>query len=143
MPPTYLLIALVLMAALHWLVPAVDLIPWPWGLSGSLLVAAGLVLAVVADRQFKRHDTTVKPFQASSDLVTEGAFRWSRHPMYLGMVLAALGIALCLGSLTALAVPFVFAWFLDVVFIRPEEQHMAEQFGGAYAEYQARVRRWL
>ena len=64
MPPTYLLIAVILVAVLHWLLPVVRLSPWPWGLSGSLLTAAGLVLAVVADQQFKRRGTTVEPFQA-------------------------------------------------------------------------------
>jgi len=143
MPPTYLLVAIGLMVVLHLFLPVGRLIRWPWNLVGALPIAAGLVLAMVADQQFKRRGTTVKPFQASSALVTDGAFRISRHPMYLGMVLLLLGIALCLGSLTPLAIPFVFACFIDVFFIRGEEQQMAEQFGETYREYESRVRRWL
>jgi protein-S-isoprenylcysteine O-methyltransferase Ste14 len=143
MPPTYLLVAIILTVVLHVMLPVVHLIPWPWNLSGVILIAGGIVLAVVADQQFKRRATTVKPFQASSALVTDGAFRLSRHPMYLGMALAVLGIAVCLGSLSPLAVPPAFAFLLDVLFVGPEERHMAEQFDEAYEQYRSRVRRWL
>jgi protein-S-isoprenylcysteine O-methyltransferase Ste14 len=50
--------------------------------AGSLPLLLGLALNVVADRQFKQAKTTVKPFQRSSALVTNGAYRICRHPMY-------------------------------------------------------------
>jgi hypothetical protein len=46
-----------------------------------------MALNITADRQFKRRHTTVKPFQRSSCLVTNGVFRWTRNPMNLGIVL--------------------------------------------------------
>jgi protein-S-isoprenylcysteine O-methyltransferase Ste14 len=62
-------------------------IPSPWRFAGVLPIAAGIALNVAAARQFKPRNTTVTPFQESSALMTDGVLRWSRNPMYLGMVL--------------------------------------------------------
>jgi protein-S-isoprenylcysteine O-methyltransferase Ste14 len=63
--------------------------------------------------------------------------------MYLGIVLILLGIALFLGSLTPYLVVFLFAIFLDIVFIRFEEKKLEETFGEAWLEYKKSVRRWI
>lgn len=60
----------------------------------------GVALNISADRMFKQHKTTVKPFEESTSLVTDGVFRFSRNPMYLGMVLILSGVVLLAGSTT-------------------------------------------
>jgi len=143
LPPTYLLVAILAMIGLYFLLPMGTLAPFPWNLAGVVPLLIGLVLAIIADRAFKEHKTTVKPFEPSSVLVTEGTFSFSRHPMYLGFVLLLLGIAVLLGALAPFVVVLVFAVLMDQVFIRVEERMMEEQFGDAWRAYKRRVRRWL
>ena len=143
LPPVYFLFAIILMVLLYVFLPVVQWFWWPWNLVGLAPMLLGVVLNIVADTQFKRHKTTVKPFQPSSALVTEGLFRVSRNPMYLGMVGILSGLGICLTSLTPLVVIPLFVWWLTVQFIVPEEQGLAEQFGHMYKTYQTQVRRWL
>jgi steroid 5-alpha reductase family enzyme len=101
-------------------------------------VIAGVALNLVADGAFHRAGTTVKPFQESSALLTDGVYRYSRHPMYLGFVLILIGVAILLGSLTPWVVIPVFAVLMEVVFIRVEERMLAEKFGPAWLAYKKR-----
>ena len=141
-PPTYLLIAIGVMVALHFLVPVVRWMPGPWNWLGTVLIVLGTALDVWADAIFKKVQTTVKPGETSTTLVTSGPFAFSRHPMYLGMVAMVLGVAVVLGSVTPLVVVPVFVWVLEV-FIRLEEKSMDATFGDAYGDYRRKVRRWI
>lgn len=75
--PTYFLIALLLMLACHIFVPVSQVILFPWTLLGLIPLGVGIGLNVGADRAFKTHETTAKPFQTSVRLVTEGVFSFS------------------------------------------------------------------
>jgi protein-S-isoprenylcysteine O-methyltransferase Ste14 len=143
MPTTYLLIAIVAMAALHFLFPAMKIVPPPWNLLGIIPLALGITLNLVADNAFRRANTTVKPFEKSSALITTGAFRLSRHPMYLGFVLILIGIAVLMGSLTPYIVVLAFAVLIDRWFIGTEEAMLAETFGVEWEKYKRTTRRWL
>ena len=142
LPPAYLLLSIAAMLALHLLAPICRTASWAFRLGGLAPLAAGLALNYWADRIFKRARTTVKPFATSAELVTHGPFRFSRHPMYLGMVLVLVGTAMLLGSLSPLAAVGAFVWVIRR-FALVEEQMMAETFGQAYAAYRGRVRRWI
>lgn len=143
LPPTYFLVGLVLMIALHVIAPLRAIVPWPWTLVGLMPVAAGVYLNIAADRAFTRHRTTVNPFARSTALVTEGVFRFTRNPMYLGMVLALAGTAILLGSLAPWLIVIALAVLLDRAFVAPEEQRLAEIFDDRYEHYRRSVRRWL
>jgi protein-S-isoprenylcysteine O-methyltransferase Ste14 len=143
MPTTYLLISIVAMIALHLLFPAMKLIPPPWNLLGIIPLALGVILNLVADKAFQRANTTVKPFEESSVLITNGVFQISRNPMYLGFVLILIGIAVLGGSLTPYVVVLTFAVLMDRRFVAVEEQMLAEKFGVEWEEYKRNTRRWL
>jgi protein-S-isoprenylcysteine O-methyltransferase Ste14 len=143
LPPVYLLFALAVMAGLHSAVPVFRYWSFPLALIGAIPLALGILLNVTADRRFKKHETTVKPFQRSSTLVTAFPFSISRNPMYLGMSLMLLGVALLLGTVAALVPVAIFPYTMDRVFIRIEENMLAETFGEAWTEYESRVRRWI
>lgn len=143
LPPVYFLFALILMVLLYFFLPVVHWFWWPWNLAGIAPMLFGVALNIVADTQLKRHKTTVKPFQPSSALITDGVFCISRNPMYLGMVCILIGLGICLESLTPLVVIPLFVWWLTVHFIVPEEQDLAEQFGHAYTAFNTKVRRWM
>ena len=143
LPPTYFLLALVATVLLHFGWPIHRYWEFPRSLIGIAPLAVGIALNVVADRQFKRHQTTVKPFEQSSALVTAFPFSISRNPMYLGVTLMLLGIALLFGSVSALLPVAAFAILMDRRFVRLEERMLAEQFGNEWSDYRAQVRRWL
>ena len=143
LPTTYLLISIVLMVALHFLIPLVQVIPVPWNILGIVPIVTGVALNLIAGSAFRKVRTTVKPFEESSSLVTNGVFRFSRNPMYLGFMLILLGIAIVLGSLTAFAIIPVLAILMDRVFIQVEERMLEVKFGQAWLEYKAKVRRWI
>ncbi|GAK56824.1 hypothetical protein U27_03788 [Candidatus Vecturithrix granuli] len=143
LPPTYLLIAIVLMIVLHFLVPLVKVISFPWNLLGLLPFGAGCVLNACADRAFKKVGTTVKPFQEPTTLITDGVFRLTRHPMYVGFVLILLGIAIFVGSMTPYLVVVAFPFLLEKIFIQVEERMLEETFGETWLTYKQKVRRWI
>ena len=143
MSPTYFLATIALMIVLHFLVPLAVPVPFAWRFVGLFPIAAGVAVNIAADRQFKRHGTTVKPLQKSSALITDGVFKWSRNPMYLGMVLIVAGIALLEGSISPWFVVAALAIVLDRVFIAREEALLKETFGDAFEHYCRRMRRWV
>jgi protein-S-isoprenylcysteine O-methyltransferase Ste14 len=131
------------MIALYFLLPIVKFIPFPWNLVGIVPLSIGIYLNLVADHVFKKRATTVKPYEESTALVTDGVFSISRHPMYLGMVLLLLGLALLLGSLSPFVVVVVFGIAMEKVFIKVEEKMMQETFGAQYVKYKEKVRKWI
>lgn len=143
LPPTYFFLAIVLAVLLHFLLPGRRLVGYPWRLLGLLPVLMGIALNLLADRAFKRGNTTVKPFERSSVLVTGGVFGISRNPMYLSMTLILLGLVVLLGSATPFAVVPFFAVQLDRAFIAPEQRMLEEVFADRFSEYRRRVRRWI
>ncbi len=143
LPPTCVLLSLVVMLLLHFLLPLLQIIPLPWGLVGLIPLAAGIALNLLADRAFHQVDTTVKPFQESTALITTGVYRLSRHPMYLGFALILAGAAALLGSLTPWIMIPVFIILMEMAYIRVEESMLAQKFGPGWLAYKSKVRRWI
>jgi protein-S-isoprenylcysteine O-methyltransferase Ste14 len=143
LPPTYLLVALLSMGAVHFIVPIAHFIPRLWNLWGLVPLGLGMVVNYLADHQFHIAETTVKPFEKSATLITGGVFNYSRNPMYLGFVMILLGVALLLGSLAPFLVIPVFITLMQQRFIRYEEQMLVEIFGQEWRKYVQKVRRWI
>ncbi|MCB9099139.1 MAG: isoprenylcysteine carboxylmethyltransferase family protein [Anaerolineales bacterium] len=142
-PPTYLLIAIIVMLVLHFTWPLTTILFPPWQLLGIIPLGVGVMINVIAANTFQTRNTTIKPFEESTALVTGGLYQVSRNPMYLGIVLILAGVAILLGSLTPFAVIPVVIVLLDRNFIRFEEQKLAQTFGPRWVEYRRRVRRWV
>lgn len=109
------------------------------------LAAAGLAIGLAGVAAFRRNRTTVNPHtpDRSSSVVTEGVYRWTRNPMYLGLLCGLLAWAIYLANPSAvLGLPAFVAW-MNRFQIGPEERVLAVKFGPAYASYRDRVRRWL
>jgi protein-S-isoprenylcysteine O-methyltransferase Ste14 len=142
-PPVYFLAAVLTMAGLHALLPLARLVPPPWHLLGLIGPVLGAVVALDSARRFFRAGTEVRPFREPAVLVTSGWYRYSRNPMYLGMVLTLAGVAVLLGTLSPWLVVGLFPVVMERQFIAGEERMLERRFGRAYAEYRSRVRRWL
>jgi protein-S-isoprenylcysteine O-methyltransferase Ste14 len=143
MPTTYLLIAILAMLILRFTQPINQIIPTPWILLGIVPLLLGIVINLLADKALHLANTTVKPFQESNTLVTGGVYSFSRHPMYLGFVLALIGVAILLGALTPWVILGVFIILIELVFIQDEEHMLSEKFGPLWKDYKRKVRRWI
>jgi protein-S-isoprenylcysteine O-methyltransferase Ste14 len=143
MPPTFMMIAVGLMVLVHIVYPLAGLAVAPVTWLGAPFIGAGLILNFWADRLFRKRRTTVKPFRDANLIVEEGPFLFSRNPMYLGMVLAAIGIAMLLGTLSPFLIVGVLVWLLTSRFIAVEETMLEDKFGDDYRAYKKRVRRWV
>jgi len=108
-----------------------------------LIVALGVIATAVAT--FRRLQTTVNPLQpkSASALATSGIFSYSRNPMYLGMLLILIALSLHMGAVASILLIPGFIIYISILQIAPEEQAMSELFGGEFADYCHRVRRWL
>jgi protein-S-isoprenylcysteine O-methyltransferase Ste14 len=135
-------LALVAMFALRRFAPAATVVAPPWSRLGWALVAVGGALALAGVGAFRRATTPVKPFRPVTALVEAGPFRFTRNPMYLGLVLVSSGVAVLLGAATPLLVPPALWLLLDRRFVRREEAMLRSGFGAAYGDYCARVARW-
>ncbi len=142
-PPFFLLLILLLTLILKWIIPAANLIFPPWNLLGILPLGMGITINILADRQFHIHRTTVKPGELSSLLIKDGVFRYSRNPMYVGMVFILLGFAILLDSWVSFLVLPGFTAFVHYRFICQEEKKLEEQFGEDWLAYQKEVPRWI
>jgi protein-S-isoprenylcysteine O-methyltransferase Ste14 len=143
LPPTGLLIALLLMAGLHLAIPVTTIIPPLARLLGLIPLGVGIALNLSAERAFHQARTTIKPFENPSRLVTRGAFSFSRNPMYLGLALILTGVAVLLGSLAPFLILPLFAVWIDRTFIPYEEQALRQEFGLEWLAYKQNTRRWL
>ena len=137
------MIFIILGVVLHLLFPVIKLVHFPWILAGLIFIGVGGLFNLFADMDFKKTGTTVKPFGESTELMTNGVFKYSRNPMYLGMGLTLIGEAVLLGSITPFISAFVFFVMLDRLFINIEEENLTRTFGEKYKSYINKVRRWI
>ena len=143
-PPLLILAAIVIGAAVDRVFPigfpAAAFTGW---LGGALVLLAVILGPGLSFREYRRAKTPVRPDRSATALVTTGPFRYTRNPMYLSFLILQTGVGLWMRNawVILLLLP-VTAWLRWRV-IAAEERHMIRQFGQAYADYQAKVRRWL
>jgi protein-S-isoprenylcysteine O-methyltransferase Ste14 len=142
-PDIYFLAFLILSIVFHFVIPISKVLFPPYTYVGWVLIAGGPILIIGSDLLFKNTKTTVKPYEQPTQLLISGPFRISRHPMYLGMALVLLGVAIVHGTLLSFAFPVVFGLVMERLFIPIEEANLERVFGRQYLEYKQRVRRWI
>ncbi len=111
--------------------------------AGWLLMALGSALAVWALMALLRVGTSPIPLRPTRALAASGPYRFSRNPMYAGMTVVCVGIALTVNTVWLLAALVPALLLLRSAVIAKEERYLSERFGEAYRDYCARVRRWL
>ena len=110
---------------------------------GFALVGLGLGFAITGILTFRKFRTAVLPHRAASVLVDTGIYAFTRNPMYTGLTVAYLGGVLLTGVLWVLILLPVVLTLLITQVIRREERYLGARFPEAYAEYCARVGRWI
>lgn len=143
LPPTYWFGCALLMITIHVLFPLVHWSePWVAYAGLGLIVAAGM-LGGWAAWTFQRHGTPIHPFESPRCLVTVGPYRYTRNPMYLGLLVMLIGLLLVLGSVTPVVAVIAFETIISTRFIEPEERALESHYGDAFRRYKAAVRRWI
>jgi len=135
----YLLIAAGVSFLTGWRGAGLPLVP-----VAVALVVLGAALTVAAAVLFRKVGTELNPTSAVNRvLVTTGPFRFTRNPMYLGLVTVALGVALWVGAYAMLLAPLATFATVNFVHVPYEEAKMRRQFGEAFETYRRTVRRWI
>lgn len=141
--PVLTMICLAIMVLLDWFCPILPILSLPFNLVGLLFCFAGLTICIIAQRQFKGLGANLYPFNDPKNLVTDGLFRLSRNPMYLGLVIFLFGVWALLGSFSPLAIVVAFLLVVDHCYVAYEEKRLKVVFGKTYEAYQANTPRWI
>jgi len=125
--------------------PPVDVPAYARLTVAALLLAIGCAFSLGGVIAFRRARTTVSPMkpETTSALVTDGVYRITRNPMYVGFLVILVAWAVFLSSAWALSGPVVFVLYITRFQIVPEEKALRAMFGESFTSYQAKVRRWL
>jgi len=143
-PPIWALIFLILTAGASYLGgwPTVPQLHNPT--IGIGLIVVSFIAPVWALILFRRAGTQLNTTsEINNKLVTGGPFRFTRNPMYLGLVVLCLGVAVATGAVLIFAAPFLVFATVNWVHIPFEEAKMRRLFGPAFDDYVRNVRRWL
>lgn len=112
-------------------------------ISGFIFILISIYFAGSGFFVLLRNKTTFNTAKSTSKIVTDGAYRFSRNPLYLSLLLLLSGIAVLQLSLWLFfAIPILYLLFLFKA-VKPEESYLSQKFGEEYLDYAAKVRRWL
>jgi len=134
-PVSTLVASIITAVVLHYFFPIATVIPFPYNLLGLLIVGFGMYLALQSVRLLISYNTTVEPDGNPSSLVTRCAYKYSRNPIYLGLLLIALGTATTLSSISAFIAPIIFFLVVNTIIIPFEENRLQKNFGIEYERY--------
>ena len=91
----------------------------------------------------RKMKTTFIPDGIPEVLISSGPFRFSRNPIYLGMLTILVGVAFLMSSLSAIIIAFVFGIIINFTWIAHEEKKLHELFSEDWENYSSKVRRWI
>lgn len=140
------LIVLVLIISIYFSSKKIDLINIPLQLEISIFIlSAGILVFVNPVLQFIKSKTTVNPiqFEEVNKLVTSGIFKYSRNPMYLGMLMIVLSTSIFYLNVYSILTPLLFILWINKFQIKREEEFLIEKFGDEYLSYKKKTRRWI
>ena len=112
---------------------------------GSFMIISGLIILLSAIILFKKYQTTITPLNPSNatKLITDGIYKFSRNPMYLGLLLVLVGISIILNLTGGFFFILLFILYINLFQIIPEENAMVDLFKDEFLEYRKNVRRWI
>ena len=140
-PPVWLVFSLIVAWVIHYFFATpviVRSLP-----AGIVLIVAGIAVSMWGGATFSRAGTELDPTsEANAKLVTHGPFRYTRNPMYSGVMLVSLGVALIFGTVPFFVMSVLLFLLVNGAFIPFEEAKMERQYGAEFRAYKTRVRRW-
>ena len=142
-PPVVTLVFLLIAYVLGRFVPIPLPVPAALRYIGMALALVGFLLGIGAFVEFMKARTTLDPHGAAKQLVTFGIYRFTRNPIYLGFLLALIGLPLYFGLYWGIVLAPFYVFLMNHLIIRHEEAYLERKFGETYMDYTSQVRRWL
>lgn len=116
-------------------------IPRAW--VGGGVLALGFALGIWAVTAIRGAGSRVEPNKPTTAIVADGPFKYSRNPIYLGIFLGQVGLAIGFDSLWVLVMLIPLYLVIRYGVVAREETYLTRKFGAVYTGYKSRVRRWL
>lgn len=142
-PPAYFLLAVIVMILLDSFFPISRWLHYPWRYLGIIIMVFGFCLGLGSGMFFRKLGTNPRPGKKATLIVTKGPFRYTRNPMYTGLITILIGLAILLGTVSPIFIIPVLFVILHTQFVLREEKWMEEWFGQSYLDYKNKTPRWL
>ena len=143
-PPPILVLALVI--SNFFSSKKIDLIHLPnQDLISIIILLIGVLILTNPIFKFIKSKTTIDPikFKKVNKLITSGIYKYSRNPMYLGLLMIVISTSIFYLNIFSITTPFVFYFWINRFQIKREEIFLTEKFGKEYSLYKSKTRRWV
>ena len=110
-----------------------------------IILLIGVFILIVPVSKFIKSKTTVNPikFKKVNKLITSGIYKYSRNPMYLGLLMIVISTSIFYLNIFSITTPFLFYFWINRFQIKREEIFLTEKFGREYMSYKTKTRRWI
>ena len=143
-PPPILV--LILVSSNYFSSKKIDLIHLPnQDLISIIIFLIGVLILINPIFKFIKSKTTIDPikFKKVNKLITSGIYKYSRNPMYLGLLMIVISTSIFYLNIFSITTPFLFYCWINRFQIKREEIFLAEKFGKEYMSYKTKTRRWI
>tara|TARA_B100001109_G_C18792935_1_gene441035 strand:- start:493 stop:936 length:444 start_codon:yes stop_codon:yes gene_type:complete len=140
------LIVLILVIANYFSSQKIDLIHLPnLDLISILILLIGMLILINPIFKFIKSKTTIDPikFKKVNKLITSGIYKYSRNPMYLGLLMIVISSSIFYLNIFSITTPFFFYFWINRFQIKREEIFLTEKFGKEYLLYKTKTGRWI
>ena len=143
-PPPILVLILVI--SNYFSSKKIDLINLPnQTLLSIIMLFIGILILIIPVFNFVKSKTTIDPikFKKVNNLVTSGIYKYSRNPMYLGLLMVIISTSIFYLNIFSIITPFIFYFWMNRFQIKREENFLAEKFGQKYISYKSKTKKWI
>ena len=140
------LLVLILVVSNYFSSKKIDLILIPnQNIISFIIFLIGVIILINPIVRFVKSKTTIDPikFKKVNKLITSGIYKYSRNPMYLGLLMIVISTSILYLNIFSIATPMLFYFWINRFQIKREEIFLTEKFGKEYLLYKAKTRRWI
>ena len=140
------LLVLILVMSNYFSSKKIDLITLPNQSSISFIIfLIGVIILINPIFYFIKSKTTIDPikFKKVKKLITSGIYKYSRNPMYLGLLMIVISTSIFYLNIFSMITPILFYYWINSFQIKREEIFLSEKFGKEYLFYKTKTRRWI
>ena len=140
------LLVLILVISNYFSSKKIDLIVLPnQDITSIIIFLIGMLILINPIFKFIKSKTTIDPikFKKVNKLITSGIYRYSRNPMYLGLLMLVTSTSIFYLNIFSITTPFFFYYWINRFQIKREEIFLTKKFGKEYLLYKTKTRRWI
>ncbi len=140
------LVVLILVISTFFSSKKIDLIQIPFqSIISIFILSIGILILLNPVLKFKKSKTTINPikFKKVNKLVISGIYKYSRNPMYLGLLIIVISSSIFYLNIYSILTPLFFYLWINRFQIKREEVFLTKKFGEDYLSYKKKTRRWI